>query len=70
MDAPVVKTPLVISPIERDKWELRKSEWGEQGPAHNIGYTVTVRTRTTIVYNHTGFVPVDSREQQKKRTFL
>ena len=60
---------IIISPADQMKYDKRKSEWGESGPAHNINYVVHTTDRTNIVLNHTGYVPVNSMEQQKKRTF-
>lgn len=60
---------LFISPTEQREYERRKVEWGESGPAHNIGYTVASSLRTTIVLNVRDNVPRNSMEQQKKRTF-
>lgn len=62
---------IYISPEDRRKWEERKSEWGESGSAHNISHTpVSVENRTIIEMNHKGFVPKNSTELQKKRTFV
>lgn len=60
---------LFISPTAQREYERRTVEWGERGPAHNIGYVVLPAQRTTIVLNVKGNVPRNSMEQQKKRTF-
>ena len=53
---------------DRNDYDRRKCEWGESGPAHNVGYVVSPLTRRTIVLNHTNNVPVNSMEQQKLRS--
>lgn len=40
---------LFISPVERDKWENRKRDWGEQGPAFNINHVITNTTRNIVL---------------------
>ena len=57
------------SPVLERRYERLKSEWGEHGPSHNINYRVMAATRTVILKNHTGYVSLNSAEQQKKRTF-
>lgn len=67
MDLKVPST-LIIPPSAREEYEKRIVEWGEKGPAHNVGFRLT-KPYTTIVVNARN-MPINSAEQQKKRTFL
>lgn len=60
-----------ISAAERAEYERRKSEWGEQGPSHNIGHTpLTPDNRTTIQLGGVNDnIAANSTERQKQRTF-
>ena len=61
---------LFIPPNARFEYEKRVHEWGESGPAHNVGNIIkSTQERTLIVKNHTLNVPRNAMEQQKQRTF-
>lgn len=62
---------LVINPSDRERWERRKSEWGEEGPAHNINYVIHTTDRLDInLSGANGNAPATSMDRQKQRTFL